>query len=92
MSYIAVRDLKQTKVLWNRLRDERELIITREGKPCAIMVEVSPENVEDSLNEIRRAIFSSAITRARRKAEQIPISPQEIENVIQQSRRERQVL
>ena len=91
MSYMAVKDFKQTKVLWERLHNERELIVTRDGKPCAIMIEVSSENVEDSLSEIRRALFSSAVTRARRKAERTSSSPQEIEDLIQQSRYDRKI-
>ena len=55
------------------------------------MVGVTPENVEDSMNEIRKALFSSAITHARRNAEQVDPEPQAIEKLIQQSRRERKV-
>ncbi len=33
------------------------------------MISVSPETVEDSLREVRRALFSAAVSRVRRRAE-----------------------
>jgi antitoxin (DNA-binding transcriptional repressor) of toxin-antitoxin stability system len=91
MPYMAVKDLKRTRELWARLGRERELIITKEGAPCAIMVSVSPDTVEASLAGIRRALFSAAVSRARQAAEQNPPAEAEIELLIQQSRRERGV-
>ncbi len=69
MDYLAVKDLKKTRELWQKLADERELVITRDGKPSALMISVSPETVEDSLREVRRALFSAAVSRVRRRAE-----------------------
>lgn len=36
---------------------ERQIIITRDGKPTAIMIGVDGDTVESSLREIRRAIL-----------------------------------
>ena len=69
MDYLAVKDLKKTRDLWQKLDRERELIITRDGKPSALMISVSPETVDDALREIRRALFSAAVGRARKQAE-----------------------
>ncbi len=69
MDYLAVKDLKKTRELWERLASERELVITRDGKPSALMISISPETVEESLREIRRALFSAAVSRVRRRAE-----------------------
>lgn len=91
MTYIAVQELKRTGDLWKKLAAERELVVTREGKPCAILVGVSPEGVEDALAEIRRALFSTAVTRARQIASTHPASAEAVENVIRQSRRARKV-
>ena len=66
---IAVEDLKKTSEVWDRLASERELVITRDGRPAALMVRVTPETVEESLREIRRARFSGAVNRMRRRAE-----------------------
>ncbi len=89
MTYLTVKDHKQTRKIWGQLNAERELVITRDGKPCAIMVEVSPENREESLAEIRRSLFCAAISRSRRKAAQQPFLPNELNDIIQESRKER---
>ena len=68
MDYLAVKDLKKTRELWEKLASERELVITRDGKPSALMISISPETVEESLREIRRALFSAAVSRVRKRA------------------------
>jgi len=89
MTYVAVQDLKRSRALWDSLTQEHELVVTRDGKPCAILIGVTPENVEDSLAEIRRSLFSSAVSRARRAAVRSPATPDAIEAVIRESRRRR---
>ena len=89
MSYLTVKDLKQTRSLWKQLSAERELVITRDGKPCAILVEVNADSCDESLAEIRRGLFSSAVSRIRRKANNQSISSVEVEAQIAESRKER---
>ena len=90
MDYLAVKDLKKTRNLWEKLASERKLVITRNGKPSALMISVSPETVEESLREIRRALFSTAVNRVRKRAETKGIPDDEaIVAEIDQSRKER---
>lgn len=89
MSYLTVKDLKQTRSLWKQLNAERELVITRDGKPCAILVEVNADSCDESLAEIRRGLFSSAVSRIRRKANNQSISSDEVDAQIAESRKER---
>ena len=89
MDYIAVKDLKKTKELWEKLDREKELIITRDGRPSALLISVSPETIDDSLREIRRALFSAAVSRVRQRTTGQPPEDQTIETEIRQSRRER---
>jgi antitoxin (DNA-binding transcriptional repressor) of toxin-antitoxin stability system len=89
MTYLAVNELKRSKDVWKKLDAERELVITRDGKPCAILVGVSPDTVESDLAEVRRALFSAAVTRGRVRARRCPPKPAEIDEVIRQSRRDR---
>lgn len=91
MSYLSVQDLKRTGDVWKRLGIEREIIITRSGKPCAIMIDVSPEECEDTLAAIRRARFSSVVSRAREKAVRNPPTEDEIDAEIRAARSERHV-
>lgn len=89
MTYIAVKDLKQGGVLWDKLSRERELVVTRDGRPCAILVSVEADDVEDSLAAIRRALFSSAVSRVRRRADTKPPRAGAIDEAINESRLKR---
>ena len=89
MDYLAVKDLKKTRELWEKLASERELVITRDGRPSALMI-ISPETVEESLREIRRALFSGAVSRVRRRVEKEGIPDDSaIAAEIDQSRKDR---
>lgn len=87
MNYLAVKDLKKTANLWKLLEEENELIITRDGKPCALMVPVRPETVERSLEEVRRARFSATLDTIRDRARNLPpVSPEMIDREVQAAR------
>lgn len=89
MTYIAVKDLKQGGALWTKLNEERELVVTRDGRPCAILVSVTGDEVEDSLAAIRRALFSAAVMRARRRAEANPPPADVVGRAVRESRKSR---
>jgi len=89
MAYMAVKDLKKTRSLRERLEKERELILTKDGQPFALIIGIPPENVEKSLTEIRRAMFSTAVMGARQKAVLNPPGQRDIDDEIMKSRRKR---
>lgn len=89
MSYMAVKDLKKTRELREVLSRDREVIVTKDGKPFALMVEISPDAVEDSLDAVRRALFSSAVKQARSKAVELPMDDESIAAEILASRESR---
>ena len=89
MSYMAVKDLKKTRFLRERLEKERELILTKDGQPFALIIGIQPENVESSLAEIRRAKFSTAVMNGRRKAVSSPPGQKKIDDEILKSRKTR---
>jgi hypothetical protein len=86
MDYMAVSELKRSKSLWSRLSASKELVLTRDGKPGALMVEISPDNLEQVVSAVRRALFSEAVSQARRRAEENPDLEEEIANEIEASR------
>lgn len=83
---MAVSELKRSKSLWSRLSASKELVLTRDGKPGALMVEISPENLEQVVSIVRRALFSEAISQARRRAEVNSDLEAEIANEIEAAR------
>ncbi len=78
MDYMAVSEMKRTKQLWSRLSQSKEVVLTRDGKPGALMLEVNPENLETVVNAVRRALFSESVSKIRARAE-IEGIPSEVE-------------
>ena len=62
MKFISVRDLRSRSAqFWNQLARERDLVLTSNGKPVAILSAVSEGDLEDSLAAIRRARAVAAV-------------------------------
>jgi hypothetical protein len=89
MKYLAIKDLKQTRIVRADLEREGEMVITKDGQPFAVMVGVEPSTLEESLRAIRRAMFSVAVSSARARAMDEPMMPEEIEAEITATRAER---
>lgn len=63
MKFIAVRELRSsTAKLWRRLARDKELVVTSNGKPVAVLTSVTGDNLEQEINAIRRARAMSAVT------------------------------
>lgn len=62
MRFVSVRDLRgKSAEVWKRLRGEREMIITSNGRPIAILAAVSESNLEESLSAFRQARAVEAV-------------------------------
>lgn len=78
MISIAVQDLKRPRELRELLAQEREVFVTKDGRPFAIMVGIDAEGAENTLREVRRAMFSASVARARTRSLRQPITAAEI--------------
>ncbi|MBN1904958.1 MAG: hypothetical protein JW927_07665, partial [Deltaproteobacteria bacterium] len=58
-------------------------------QPFALMVGISADSLEESLREIRRALFSKAISRGRKKAIINKVDETDIASLISDSRKSR---
>lgn len=72
MKFLSVRDLRSKSAqVWQELPEERELIITSNGRPIAILAAISESNLEESLIAFRQARAVEAVaTLQRRSADQ----------------------
>lgn len=71
MKFITVRDLRgRSGQVWNTLAREREVILTSNGKPIAILSAVSEETLEESLTAVRRARAVAAVEKLQRRSVQ----------------------
>jgi antitoxin (DNA-binding transcriptional repressor) of toxin-antitoxin stability system len=72
MKFLSVRDLRgKSAEVWKELPVEREMIITSNGRPIAILAAISESNLEESLSAFRQARSVEAVaTLQRRSADQ----------------------
>ena len=56
MVFISVRDLRsRSSEIWKRIQKEKDLVVTSNGRPIAILTGVTSDSFEQSLNAIRRS-------------------------------------
>lgn len=68
MKFLSVRDLRgKSAQIWKELPAEREMIITSNGRPIAILASISESNLEESLAAFRqdRAVEAVASLQSR---------------------------
>ena len=69
MKFITVKDLRSnTAQLRRDLQAEREVVVTANGRPFAVMTRVDPDGVEEEILAIRSARARAALRRIRAKA------------------------
>lgn len=90
MRFISVREFRgKSGDVWKELAKERELVITSNGKPIAIVSAVSEETLEDSLRAIRRARAMAAVEAMQRRSANRGLDSEDVEAEIAAVRRER---
>lgn len=69
MKFLSVRDLRgKSAQIWKELPGEREMIITSNGRPIAILASISESNLEESLAAFRRARAVEAVASLQRRS------------------------
>jgi antitoxin (DNA-binding transcriptional repressor) of toxin-antitoxin stability system len=69
MKFISVRDLRgKSAGVWKDLPAEREMVVTSNGRPIAILSAVNESSLEESLSAIRRARASEAVVALQRRS------------------------
>lgn len=67
MRFVSVRDLRgKSGEVWKDLPGEREMVITSNGRPVAILASVNESNLEESLAAFRRARAVDAVAALQR--------------------------
>jgi antitoxin (DNA-binding transcriptional repressor) of toxin-antitoxin stability system len=93
MKFISVRDLRSKSAqVWKQLPEEREMIITSNGRPIAIIAAISDSNLEESLSAFRQARAVGAVASLQRRSVEMgshKITMGEIESEIKAVRKKR---
>jgi prevent-host-death family protein len=94
MEFVSVRELRiNTAEVWEKLDKEKDLIITSNGKPIALMTGIAASNLENVLAAVRRARGEWAIRQMRRSSQEKGTSKMamsEIDEEVRKARQERQ--
>jgi antitoxin (DNA-binding transcriptional repressor) of toxin-antitoxin stability system len=93
MKFLSVRDLRSKSAeVWKGLEAERELVVTSNGRPIAILSAVTEDTLEETLAAFRRSRAVAAVSETQRRSVQQgthTISPEEIDAEIAAVRRVR---
>jgi prevent-host-death family protein len=64
MNFFTVRDLRTSpKVVWDTLKEEKEVIITNNGRPSAVMIPINEHDFDDVLATLRQVNAKRAVAR-----------------------------
>lgn len=93
MRFLSVRDLRGNSArVWRELPKEKEMVVTSNGRPVAVLTAVDEGTVEESLAAWRRVRATQAIADIQRRSAQRGtdrFSMDEIDAEIRNARRER---
>ena len=63
MKFLSVRDLKtKSSQVWKDLPDQKDMVITSNGRPIALLSSVNENNLEQVLSAFRQARAIEAVT------------------------------
>lgn len=69
MDFYTVRDMRTTpKTLWDSLTSDGCVVITNNGKPTALMLDISDGSMEETLKAVRQAKAMIAFNAMRDRA------------------------
>jgi antitoxin (DNA-binding transcriptional repressor) of toxin-antitoxin stability system len=62
MKFLSVRDLKtKSSQVWSELPDQKEMVVTSNGRPIALLSSINENNLEQVLTAFRRARATDAL-------------------------------
>ena len=88
MNFYSIRDFRtESKAIWKTLASGNEIVITNNGKPSALMIDIPEGSFDDVVQAVRQAKAMIAFNNMRRKAASAGfMTDEEIEAEIQAAR------
>jgi antitoxin (DNA-binding transcriptional repressor) of toxin-antitoxin stability system len=69
MKFLSVRDLRgKSAQIWKELPEEREMVVTSNGRPIAILAAITESNLEESISAFRQARAVEAVAALQRRS------------------------
>ncbi len=93
MDFVTVRELRaESAKVWEKVEAGEEVVITRNGKPFALLLNTRPDELENMLRAIRAERFGATVRKMQAHAQQAGLSDmtmEEIDTEIAAMRKER---
>lgn len=96
MDFVTVRELRaESAKVWAKIEAGEEVVITRNGKPFALLLNTKPEELESLLQAVRGQRFEATLRKMQAHAEQQGLSGMTMEEIdaeialVRKERRER---
>lgn len=92
MKFITAREIRNNPSEFRKVVESDDVVLTAGGKPFAIAVGVSDEELEDTLDLLRRVRALRAMARMQQQAEVrglADMSPDDVQKEIGKARKER---
>lgn len=71
MKFISVRDLRlRSAEIWRQLQQEKEMVVTSNGRPVAVLAGIEGQDVVEYLAALRRARAMLAVNKIQEHAQQ----------------------
>lgn len=75
MDFVTVRELRaESAKVWAKIEAGEEVVITRNGKPFALLLNTRPEELENVLRAVRGQRFEAALRKMQEHAERQGLS------------------
>lgn len=69
MKFLSIRDLRgKSAQIWRELLVEKEMVVTSNGRPIAILAATTESNLEESLSAFRQARAVEAVVSLQRSS------------------------
>ena len=82
MEFVTVSELRTDSArIWEQIAAGKEFVITRNGKPFAIMAPTQPSEVEDKIRALRAAGFGAALRQMQRHAAKTGLDKMTLEEI-----------
>jgi prevent-host-death family protein len=82
MDFVTVRQLRaESAKVWAKIEAGEEVVITRNGKPFALLVNTKPEDLESTLRAVRGERFAATVRKMQEHAAQNGVSEMSMEEI-----------
>ena len=93
MDFLSVREFRaSSKDIWRKLSQDGKMVITNNGKPTALLLDISNEDLEETLLALRQVramrLFNSMRADAQRRGF---LSEQDIDTEIKAARKDNKI-